>query len=74
MTTSPEQAVRRYLAWVADPDSAVDQDAVDAADAAFAAATDPIAKLHAAAARERAASADVSAIEHDFVVHAKAYA
>lgn len=74
MTTSPENAVRRYLAWIDDPDSAVDQDAVEAADAAFAAATDPIAKLHAAAARERAASADVSAIEHDFVVHAKAYA
>ncbi|HWJ96743.1 MAG TPA: hypothetical protein VNQ33_01205 [Acidimicrobiales bacterium] len=74
MTTSPEQAVRRYLAWIEDPDSAVDQDAVDAAEAAFAAATDPIAKLHAAAARERAAAADTSAIEHDFVVHAKAYA
>ncbi|MCU1372105.1 MAG: hypothetical protein JWO77_3299 [Ilumatobacteraceae bacterium] len=74
MTTSPENAVRRYLAWIEDPGSAVDQDAVEAADAAFASATDPIAKLHAAAARERAASADVSAIEHDFVVHAKAYA
>ncbi|WP_421118991.1 hypothetical protein ACE2AJ_16715 [Aquihabitans daechungensis] len=74
MTTSPEHAVRRYLAWIEDPSSAVDQEAVDAAEAAFAAATDPIAKLHAAAAKERAASADVSAIEHDFVVHAKAYA
>jgi hypothetical protein len=74
VTTSPENAVRRYLAWIEDPGSAVDQDAVDAADAAFEEATDPIAKLHAAAARERAASADVSAIEHDFVVHAKAYA
>lgn len=74
MTTSPENAVRRYLAWIDDPSTAVDQDAVEAAEAAFAAATDPIAKLHAAAARERAASADVTAIEHDFVVHAKAYA
>ena len=74
MSTSAEQAVRRYLAWIEDPDSAVDQDALEAAEAAFAAATDPIAKLHAAAAREKAASADVSAIEHDFVVHAKAYA
>lgn len=74
MTTSPEQAVRRYLAWIEDPDSAVDHEAVEAAETAFAAATDPIAKLHAAAARERAAAADVSAIEHDFVVHAKAYA
>jgi hypothetical protein len=74
VTTSPEQAVRRYLAFLDDPSSAVDQDAVEAAEEAFASATDPIAKLHAAAARERAASADVGAIEHDFVVHAKAYA
>lgn len=74
MTTSPEQAVRRYLAYLEDPTSAVDQEAVEAAEAAFAAATDPIAKLHAAAARDRAAAADVSAIEHEFVVHAKAYA
>lgn len=74
MTTSPEQAVRRYLAWIDDPSTAVDQDAVEAAEAAFAAATDPIAKLHAAAARDRAAAADTEAIQHDFVVHAKAYA
>ena len=74
MSTSAEQAVRRYLAWIEDPDSAVDQDALEAAERAFASATDPIAKLNAAAAREKAASADVSAIEHDFVVHAKAYA
>lgn len=74
MTTSPEQAVRRYLAWIDDPSTAVDQGAVEAAEAAFASATDPIAKLHAAADRERAAAADVGAIEHDFVVHAKAYA
>lgn len=74
VSTSPEQAVRRYLAWVDDPDSAVDQAAIEAAEAAFAAATDPIAKLHAAAARERAAAADTSAITRDFIVHAKAYA
>ena len=30
MTTSPEHAVRRYLAWIEDPSSAVDQEAVDA--------------------------------------------
>jgi hypothetical protein len=74
VTTSPEHAVRRYLAWIEDPSTAVDQDAIDAAEAEFAAATDPIAKLHAAAARDRAAAADVAGIEHDFVVHAKAYA
>jgi hypothetical protein len=74
VSTSPEDAVRRYLAWVEDPDSVVDVGAVQAAEAAFASATDPIAKLHAAAARERAATADASALERDFVAHAKAYA
>lgn len=73
-STAPADAVRRYLAWIDDPDSAVDHDAVAAAEAAFAAATDPLDKLHAAAARERAAAADVAAIEADFIAHAKAYA
>ena len=74
MTTTPEDAVRRYLAWVDDPDSAVDHDAVAAAEAAFAAAEDPIERLHAAAARERASLADTASLERDFVAHAKAYA
>jgi hypothetical protein len=74
VTTSAEDAVRRYLAWIEDPDTAVDAEAIEAAEAAFASASDPIARLHAAAARERAATADVTAIEADFVAHAKGYA
>lgn len=72
--SSPEDAVRTYLAWVDDPSTAIDADAVAAADAAFAAATDPIAKLHAAADRERAAQGDEEALASRFVAHAKAYA
>ena len=72
--TSPEDAVRRYLAWVDDPSSAVDQGAVDKADAAFAAAVDPIDKLLAAAERERARTADAESLTSRFVAHAKAYA
>lgn len=71
---SPESAVRRYLAWIDDPASAVDQDAVDRADVAFAAASDPIDRLHAAAARERARAADVESITREFVASARAYA
>lgn len=74
VTTSAEDAVRRYLAWIDDPDSAVDQDALEAAEAAFAEADDPLQRLHAAAARERASATDVAALERDFVAHAKAYA
>jgi hypothetical protein len=71
---TPEHAVRRYLAWVDDPASAVDDDAVARAEAAFAAATDPIDKLHAAAARERARAADVDALRVAFVANARTYA
>ena len=74
MSTSPEDAVRRYLAWIEDPSTAVDTAAVEAAEAAFASATDPIERLKAAAARDRAATADVASIERDFVANAKAYA
>ena len=69
-----ESAVRRYLAWLEDPSSAVDHDAVASADAAFAAASDPIDRLHAAAARERARAADASAIVAAFVRAARGYA
>ena len=71
---TPESAVRRFLAWVENPASAIDQGAIDRAEAAFAAASDPIERLHAAAARERARAADVAAISGDFVAHARAYA
>ncbi len=71
---TPESAVRRYLAWVDDPASAVDEDAIARAEEAFSSASDPIDRLHAAAARERARAADVSAISADFVAHARAYA
>lgn len=74
MTTEPEHAVRRYLAFLADPSSAVDQEAVAAAEAAFADASDPLGRLHAAADLEKARAADTGALEEDFVAHAGAYA
>lgn len=73
-TTDPEAAVRRYLGWLDDPSSVIDEDAVAKADQAFATASDPIDRLHAAAARERARAADVDKIAADFVAHARAYA
>lgn len=72
--SDPESAVRRYLAWLDDPSSAVDQDAVARAEAALAAASDPIDRLHAAAARERARAADASSITSAFVRSARGYA
>lgn len=71
---SPEAAVRRYLAWMDDPSSAIDDEAVRRAESTLANASDPIDRLHAAAARERAKSADVDAIRAGFVAHAGRYA
>jgi hypothetical protein len=71
---TPESAVRRYLGWLDDPASVVDHDAVTRAEEAFAAASDPIDRLHAAAARERAKAADVESITAAFETHARAYA
>ncbi|HRW37749.1 MAG: hypothetical protein KDB04_18695 [Acidimicrobiales bacterium] len=73
MSNEAEAAVRRYLAYLDDPSSVVDQDLVRAAEEAFEAASDPLAKLHAAADLERARAADPSGIEDEFVRHAKAY-
>ena len=74
MSTDPELSVRRYLAFLDDPSSAVDQDAVASAEAAFAGAADPLSRLHAAADLEKARSADAGALEADFIRDAKAYA
>lgn len=76
MTDDPtaEVAVRRYLSWIEDPGSAVDQEAIESARRTFLAATDSIDRLHAAAALERAKSADSDRIVADFVTHARAYA
>lgn len=73
-TISPEDAVRRYLLWLDDPESIVDADAVARAEAAVADAGDPLGRLHALADLEHARSADSQAVVDDFVVHARAYA
>lgn len=72
--TSPEDAVRRYLQWLEDPASLVDDDAVARAEAAVASAPDPLARLHALADLEHAHEADADAVTEDFVAHAKGYA
>ncbi len=71
---SPEAAVRRYLQWLEDPASLVDADAVAHAEAAVAAAGDPLERLHALADLEHAREADADAVTEDFVAHARGYA
>ncbi|QYG92424.1 hypothetical protein HC251_08190 [Iamia sp. SCSIO 61187] len=71
---SPEDAVRRYLQWLEDPSSILDEDAVAKAEAAVAAAPDPLARLHALADLEHARAADSEGVTEDFVAYAKDYA
>ena len=72
--SAAEDAVRRYLAWVEDPSSLIDTEAVARAETAFRSATEPIAKLHAAAALERVKVGDASGLRAAFVGHARDYA
>ncbi len=71
---TPEDAVRRYLLWLEDPSSIVDEAAVARAEAAVADASDPLARLHALADLEHARSADAAGVVADFVAHARTYA
>lgn len=70
---SPEDAVRRYLLWLEEPESIIDDDAVAKAEAAVADAADPLARLHALADLEHARAADAEGVTADFVAHAKTY-
>jgi hypothetical protein len=74
MAPSPEDAVRRYLLWLEDPESIVDEAAITQAEAAVAEAGDPLARLHALADLEHARAADSEGVTADFVAHARAYA
>ncbi len=60
--------------YLADPASVRDEQAVEAATAAISHATDPIDKLRAIAALEKAQDVDPSAYRDDFLEHAKLWA
>lgn len=69
-----ESAVRRYMMFLLDPESLRDEAALAEADVAVAAATDPIDRLKAMAARERLKAVDGERYRHDFITHARAWA
>jgi hypothetical protein len=66
-TVSPESAVRLYLQYLADPTSVVDAAAVKKAQSAVEKATDPIDRLKAIGALERAQATDETVYRNDFV-------
>ncbi|MBI2711034.1 MAG: hypothetical protein HYX34_15295 [Actinobacteria bacterium] len=73
-TPSPEAAVRLYLLYLQDPTSLVDKSAVEAAQREVDAASDPIDKLKALAALERAKRTDAGELRAAFIGMAKQYA
>lgn len=74
MPVDPETAVRRYLRYIEDPDSLRDEAAVAEAEAAVGRAEDPIDRLRALAALDRARTVDGEVCRRDFVEHARAWA
>lgn len=77
MSNSAQEAVRRYLDFIANPQSAIDQDAIAAAEAAIGeaeASGDRLAELEARAALTKAKQADGSELEAAFVGQARSYA
>lgn len=73
-TTDDERAVRRYLAFVEDPGSAVDEGRVSDLESKIAAATDPIEKIHLASDLHRARQADGEHLRREFIAVARRWA
>src|SRR4051794_41708487 len=73
-TFSPEDAIRRYLNFLEDPAKLRDEAEVQRRTLAVLEATDPIEKLKALTALERAAAVDEAALRNAFVRHARAWA
>ena len=71
---SPEHAVRQYLTFLADPSKLVDPDEVAALEAKANDTDDPIEKLLALSALERARVADGERAKLGFILHARAFA
>ena len=73
-TFSPEDAIRRYLNFLEDPAKLRDEAEVQRRTLAVLEATDPIEKLKALTALERAAAVDEAALRQAFIRHAKGWA
>jgi hypothetical protein len=73
-SVDPENAIRRYLLFLDDPTKLRDEGEVQRRTVAVLEAADPIEKLKALAALERAASVDEAELRDGFVRHAKSWA
>lgn len=73
-SNAAEGAVRSFLTFLTDPDSLVDAEAVKMHQNAVEAAKDPIEKLKALSALQRAQAVDPAVFRSDFVRYAKSWA
>jgi hypothetical protein len=73
-STNPEAAVRLYLMYLEDPQKLVDPSEVKKLQAKVSSAKDPIDRLKAISALNRAKAVDGSSFKYDFIKHAKAWA
>jgi hypothetical protein len=69
-----EESVRRYLTYVANPETLVDHDKVAEIEASLDATVDLIARLRLHAELERAKNPDASALRDDFIRDARKWA
>ena len=69
-----EAAIRRYLDFVADPTSVVDQARIASLEAELSGSKDLIQQLHIHGSLEKARRADGEAVRAGFVKHARSYA
>jgi hypothetical protein len=72
--TSPEEAIRSYLVFLDDPTKLRDEGEVQRRTLAVLEAQDPIEKLKALAALEKAAAIDEKALRAGFIEHASGWA
>lgn len=72
--SSAEESVRRYLVYLNDRDSVIDPDAVAEAEENLANATDPIEKMRAHSALQKARTGDEAGIRLAFITNAKSWA
>jgi hypothetical protein len=73
-TESPEEIIRRYLLAVENPESLIDQDEITLLTHQYEQAIDPIEKLKALAALNRARTPDIVGYRAQFVEHARRWA
>lgn len=74
MVDQNERAIRRYLAYLEDPRSAVDDEHIAELEKQFETTVDPIAKLRVLSDLERATLPNADQLETDFVRHAYQWA